>query len=155
MHPDGFDLFGVGWNQPSTLLERCMPGMIAKYSSYRGTIKNKWDVLPNYRFCLCYENIRDEPGWITEKIFDAMRSGCVPIYWGASNITDYVNADAFIDRRRFKTDADLYDYLTCVSELEYARFQDAMRIYLASESFAKFLPNFYADTIIDALGLRH
>ena len=38
--------------------------------------------LANYRFNLCPENSLGE-GYITEKIFDSIRSGCIPIYWGA------------------------------------------------------------------------
>jgi len=152
--PDDFDLFGVGWSQPRTLMERYAPQVFQRYPSYRGTVKNKWDVLPYYRFCLCYENLRDEPGYVTEKIFDALRSQCVPIYWGASNIADYIDAEAFIDRRNFKTNAELADYLLGVTESEYTHFLDAIYSYLSSERFAQFLPTAYADTIINTLGLE-
>jgi hypothetical protein len=151
--PNSFDLFGVGWDRPRTLMERYAPWTWQAYPSYRGLVKNKWDVLPYYRFSLCYENIRDEPGWITEKIFDAMRSGCVPIYWGAPNITDYVDAEAFIDRRKFESDRELEAYLIGVSEKEYTRYQNAMQDYLGGERFAQFLPPAFADTIIRVLGL--
>lgn len=43
---------------------------------------NKFKFLANYRFNLCPENSLGE-GYITEKIFDSIRSGCIPIYWGA------------------------------------------------------------------------
>jgi hypothetical protein len=151
--PDNFDLYGVGWNRPANLWEKVLPFPRQLYSSYRGTVQNKWDVLPRYRFSLCYENIRDEPGWVTEKIFDCMRARCIPIYWGAPNITDYVDAEAFIDRRRFKSDSQLEAYLLSMTEQEHERFQDAMQDYLRSERFAKFLPPAFADTIIGALGL--
>jgi hypothetical protein len=134
-------------------LEKILPFTRQIYPSYRGTIKNKWDVLPKYRFSLCYENIHDESGWVTEKIFDSMRAGCVPIYWGAPNITNYVDADAFIDRRQFKSEAELEAFLLNITEKEYKRFQEAMQGYLASERFAKFLPSAYADTIIKSLKL--
>jgi hypothetical protein len=124
-----------------------------KYPSYRGTVENKWEVFPKYRFSLCYENIRDEPGWITEKIFDSIRAGCVPIYWGAPNITDYVDREAFIDRRYFVDDAALADYLINMSEQEYNKYQEAINDYLNSERFARFLPPSYADTIISTLDL--
>jgi len=152
-YSDDFDLYGVGWNRPMNLLEKVLPFTQQIYPSYRGTVKNKWDVMPYYRFSLCYENVRDEPGYITEKIFDSMRCGCVPIYWGALNINDYVDAGAFIDRRRFKDDSELDKYLCGITEHEYERFQKAIRSYLASPRFARFLPSAYADTIIQALGL--
>lgn len=151
--PENFDLYGVGWDRPAHFLERAAPFTRAAYPSYRGTVQNKWDVLPRYRFSLCYENIRDEPGYVTEKIFDCMRARCVPIYWGATNITEYVEAEAFVDRRCFKSDAELEEYLSNVSEREYAQYQRAIQSYLASKRFEQFLPPAYADTIIRTLNL--
>ena len=151
--PDNFDLYGAGWDHPENLWRKMLPFTRQVYPFYKGVIKNKWDVLPYYRFSLCYENIRDEPGYVTEKIFDCMRAGCVPVYWGASNITDYVDAEAFIDRRQFKSDIELDSYLSGVTENKYACFQHAMQSYLAGKRFARFLPSAYADTIIQALGL--
>ena len=138
--PDQFDLYGIGWNRLET-------GR-GFYPSYRGQVKHKWDVYPFYRFGLCYENMRDESGYITEKIFDCMRADCVPIYWGASNITDYVDAEAFIDRRRFKSDAELESFLVAVTESEYEKYRQAIKSYLASDRFSAFLPPAFADTII-------
>lgn len=43
---------------------------------------DKFKFLANYRFDLCPENSLGE-GYITEKVFDSIRSGCIPIYWGA------------------------------------------------------------------------
>jgi len=153
--PENFDLYGVGWNQPTNFLEKLLPFTCQVYPSYRGTVMNKWDVLPQYRFSLCYENIHDEPGWVTEKIFDCMRAGCVPIYWGAPNITDYVDAEAFIDRRQFKSDAELESFLIEITEKEYKIYQTAIQEYLLSEKFQKFLPPAYAETIINALKLNN
>lgn len=151
--PKGFDLYGVGWNQPKNILEKVIPFMRKNYPSYRGTVQNKWDVLPYYRFSLCYENISDEPGCITEKIFDCMRCGCVPVYWGASNVTEYVDSDAFIDRRQFNTNEELEKYLVHMTEKDYNKFQKAMQDYLNSSRFARFLPQEFADTIIKGLRL--
>lgn len=45
---------------------------------------NKKEYLKNYRFNLCPEN-SNYPGYVTEKIFEAISSGCVPIYCGSNN----------------------------------------------------------------------
>lgn len=45
---------------------------------------NKREYLTNYKFNLCPEN-SDHKGYVTEKIFDAIYSGCIPIYWGSEN----------------------------------------------------------------------
>jgi hypothetical protein len=45
---------------------------------------NKYEYLKNYKFNLCPEN-SNYPGYCTEKVFDAIKSGCIPIYWGSDN----------------------------------------------------------------------
>jgi hypothetical protein len=142
--PDQFDLYGVGWDAPGE----------PPYPSYRGTVPHKWDVFPRYRFALCYENMRDEPGWITEKIFDCMRADSVPIYWGAANVESYIDPAAFVDRRRFQSHAELERFLREMTEADYERHRGAIRDYLASAAFARFLSPAFAETVIGALGLE-
>lgn len=45
---------------------------------------DKLEFLRHYRFNLCPEN-SDYPGYCTEKIFEAITSGCIPLYWGSDN----------------------------------------------------------------------
>ena len=51
------------------------------------------------------KNISDAKGYIADRIFSAFQAKSVPIYWGAPNIEEYVDADTFIDRRQFKNNA--------------------------------------------------
>jgi hypothetical protein len=154
--PDQFDLYGVGWDRPARVFgdnparghRACRP-----YPSYRGTVANKWDVLPQYRYALCYENLGDMPGWITEKVFDCMRADCVPIYWGAPNVARYVDQGAFIDRRAFSGDEELAEFLVSIDETEYARYRDACASYLASPRFARFTSAAFVRDFIAALDL--
>lgn len=140
-----FSLHGTGWNQHEE--------GESFFHSYRGPVGNKRDVYPFYRFGLCYENIRDEPGYISEKIFDCMRGGAVPIYWGASNIADYVEEGAFIDRRAFESNADLAAYLHSISEEDFCRYRAVIQEYLRSQRFARYLPPAFAADIIRVLAL--
>lgn len=144
-HPDQFDLFGVGWNSPED--------PEGNYSSYRGIVKDKWEVFPRYKYGICYENMRDEPGWITEKIFDCLRAGSVPIYWGAPNINDYVDREAFVDRTRFGSEAELASYLADLPEVEYQKLRTAGQDYLRSDRFKAFLSPAFADSVIRRLEL--
>ena len=70
--------------------------------------QSKFEILPEYKFCLCPENsIYD--GYITEKLIDAYAGGTVPLYSGdisvdrdfngASfyNYQTYMNMDRFVD----------------------------------------------------------
>lgn len=53
--------------------------------------------LERYMFNLCPENSNTQ-GYVTEKIFDAIKAGCLPIYWGSKNNPepDVLNKDAIL-----------------------------------------------------------
>jgi hypothetical protein len=142
--PADFDLYGYGWEK----FERS-----ETFITYRGPVESKAEVLPKYKFAVCYENNSDQPGYITEKIFDCLRFDCVPIYWGAPNILEYVDSDCFIDRRQFESHEELETYIKAVTAVEYERFRRAKRSYLASDKFRQFLSPAFADTFIKVLGL--
>ena len=48
-----------------------------------------------YRFCLVMENTYQD-GYVTEKILNAFLAGCVPIWYGTSEVFDMFNPKAFI-----------------------------------------------------------
>lgn len=133
--PHTFDHYGLSWPQ-----SKC----------YRGSIKHKKPVLKNYKFCLCYENSRHN-GYVTEKIFDAMVAGCVPIYLGAYNITNYIPKECFIDRAQFRSNYDLYNFMQNITEQEYNNYLAAIRNYLSSPPAQKFSVEYFVKTICDLL----
>lgn len=119
--------------------------------NYGGPVANKIEVLPNFRFSLCYENVFGLPGYVTEKIFDIMRCGVVPIYKGAANIHDYIPSNCFINRDDFESSEALADYLRSVTESEFADYLKNISHYLQSDQFKCFLPEYFAANIIDRL----
>jgi hypothetical protein len=58
---------------------------------------NKLEYLQQFKFNLCPEN-SDNIGYVTEKIFDAHKAGCIPLYWGSGNNpeSDVINKNAVI-----------------------------------------------------------
>ena len=58
---------------------------------------NKAEFLKQYKFYICPENASVE-GYVTEKAFHAIGSGCIPIYWGACGNPepDVLNRDAIL-----------------------------------------------------------
>ena len=58
---------------------------------------NKAEFLKQYRFYICPENASVE-GYVTEKVFHCIGSGCIPIYWGANGNPepDVLNHDAIL-----------------------------------------------------------
>ena len=138
--PDDFDLYGYGWDQLNNTKQA--------FSSYKGIVKNKWEILPKYKFAICYENNHSQPGYITEKIFDCLRADCVPVYWGAPNIEAYVNPDCFIDRRKFESNEELDAYLSGLTESDYEKFREAGRKYLQTDQFKQFLSPAFVETFV-------
>ncbi|MDN3506589.1 MAG: glycosyltransferase [Simkaniaceae bacterium] len=117
--PGEFSLFGRGWTH-------------TEYSCYQGLVDKKVDTIKNYKFCVCYENIKGVTGYVTEKIFDVFQAGAVPIYLGAPNIGDYVPENCYIDRSRFENDQMLYDYLVAMTEEEYQSYIENIQYFLRS-----------------------
>jgi hypothetical protein len=129
-----FDLYGNGWSQK-------------KYKNSKGRIEKKLEVLAGYKYAICYENTSVKRGYVSEKIFDCFAAGVVPVYWGAPNVTDYVPAECFIDRRNFKNNEELYQFLKKITKEEYAQYLSAAEKFLKSEkaqlfSQKKFIEDF-------------
>lgn len=133
-----FDHYGPGWNA-------------AAHPSWKGVVHDKIAICRNYRFGLCYENMRDEPGYVTEKIFDCLRAGTVPVYWGAPDIEDYVDHDAFVHRRDFKDIHDMVKFLSNMDENTWRSYRRAGLKYLQSEKFCRFLPESFFQCIEQGL----
>lgn len=62
----------------------------------RALRQSKFDLLKEYKFCLCPENsIYD--GYVTEKLIDAYAGGCVPIYSGDRSVDEDFNGYAYLN----------------------------------------------------------
>lgn len=145
-HPLQLDLYGFGWNQKVVFrkflfkfkyllwFKSFIPSY---YNSYKGTIESKSKTLQMYRFSFTIENAIDVPGWITEKIFDPLFNGCIPIYLGASEISEHVDASCFIDLRQFKSLENLYEYIEQIDELKFQEYQNNILKFLEEKAKEK------------------
>lgn len=161
--PNDFFLYGVDWDIPVVVsgtlgkIQRRLMRALTKviqlrpFPSYRGRVGHKSEVLQRTRFSICYENVRDLPGYITEKIFDCFFSGCVPVYWGASNITHYIPADCFIDRREFSDTAAVYQYLKTMDENVFRGYQQRIANFLSSGGARPYSSEAFAETVVHAI----
>ncbi len=122
-YPDLFDLYGPGWDGVST---------------YKGMPHAKLPCLQQYRFNICLENTRNTTGYITEKIFDAMQAGCIPVYAGASNMDSYIPRTCYIAYEDFTSLETLKERMCAVTEQEYEQYQENIRAYLASPEAQQF-----------------
>lgn len=161
--PEDFDLFGPGWDRPASakgMRGRALRWMTAvgnrvrgvpAFPSWRGLARSKREVMRRTRFAICYENVRDFPGYITEKIFDCFFAGCVPVYWGPLDIGNTIPMACFVDRRQFASHEALWSHLAGIGEEEYLRMQAAMREFLGSEAVRPFTDERFAVSVATAI----
>jgi hypothetical protein len=87
---------------------------------------SKLETIARYKFTLAFENAcgRD---YVTEKFFDPLIAGSVPVYLGAPNVEDFAPGDhCFINTADFPGPKELAEYLIVV-----ARDEAAYQSYLA------------------------
>lgn len=99
---------------------------------------SKMELYGHYKFVIAFENACAED-YVTEKFFDPLLVGAVPVYWGAPNIGDYAPGDnCFVDVREFQSPYDLALHLKtcCENPSLYARYQQWQHEPLRS-SFVK------------------
>ena len=162
--PELFTLYGHGWDIPP--VQPGAWGRIAKrlhewrqrwqpdaqpFPSYRGKLANKAEVLERARFCICFENSRGSPGYVTEKIFDCFTAGCVPVYVGSQHAEPAIPAACFIDGERYATPAALLAFLRAVDEAQFAAYQQAMRDFLLSPASARFSNAQFCERIVTTI----
>jgi hypothetical protein len=124
---------------------------------YKGRIpgkncgKEKIDILKNYRFCICFENNTTLNGYISEKIFPCFAAGCVPVYFGAPNVEEYIPKNCFIDYRDFNNNEELYQFMKSMSKEVYERYIENIRAFLVSEKAQRFSPQSFAQILYEAV----
>jgi hypothetical protein len=166
------DLYGIGWNKASMKMGRTRlpltfkraqsafrdwidqvrpdPLLVAARRVYKGELETKWETLSRYDFVLCFENTMLK-GWLTEKLFENLRVGAIPIYWGATDIDELVSPDCFIDMRGFANYADLRAFLKSLDRPAIQRYREAGRSFLESPVFEPFSKERFAAIFRDML----
>jgi hypothetical protein len=130
----GFRLFGQGWpaaRQHSGRFRRI------RFDQEPVECDDKLATISNYRFNLCLENC-EYPGYLTEKIFDAMLAGTVPVYRGAPDVTDFVPKECFIEVRSCSDWDALWQRLAAMTQDEWERYRHAIEGFLASPAYRAF-----------------
>lgn len=156
--PREFDLYGTGWENAKKAMAPWFRRKILQhgpwsnyfappFQSYKGIVDSKLQTLQNYKFSICFENVKDIGGYITEKIFDSMFAGCVPIYLGADNIQDYIPRECFINFRRFSSILQMHEYLTTMESGKYEEYLDAIDRFTKSELSVPFKHESFVDSM--------
>jgi hypothetical protein len=161
--PNHFSLYGLGWDKPNPaysisgkLIRRIkrLRSQLFGYTPfplYKGDIPQKSSVYKIAKFAYCYENVSDLPDYVSEKIFDAFISGCIPIYWGTNTINTLIPSNCFIDRRKFKDTRQVHQYLLSITPDQYQTMQNNIWFFLNSPAIKKFDAINYVNTIVSTI----
>jgi len=166
------DLYGIDWDKASRKMGRTWvpwtlrriqmafqdrfdkihpdPLLVAARKVYKGELETKWETLARYDFAICFENVRLK-GWLTEKLFECLRTGTIPIYWGATDIAELVPKECFIDMRQFAGYPELYAFLKSLDRQAIRGYRDAGRAFLESQAFEPFSKERFAAIFRDLL----
>lgn len=71
----------------------------------------KLDIIRFYKFCIAFENTLEED-YVTEKFFQPLLAGTIPVYRGAPNVAQYAPGEnCYIDANQFDSPKQLAEYL--------------------------------------------
>jgi hypothetical protein len=106
------DLYGYGWNsstisriktimieikkfvkQPYLISFKSLKYYFVNQSNYLGPVSDKISAMSNYRISLVIEN---SPSFVSEKLFDALSGGCIPVYVGPDLVNFEIPKNLYI-----------------------------------------------------------
>ncbi|MBR4927739.1 MAG: hypothetical protein IKY98_05370 [Alphaproteobacteria bacterium] len=133
--PDDFKLYGKGWDE----IKKDLSGQALKHfeQQYGGFVDDKHKAVSESKFVLAYENTI-HADYVTEKIFDVLQAGSVPVYLGAPNIETYVPKDCFINKNDFKTYDDLYAFLKNMDDKTYEHYRQCAYRFIQKKDLNQF-----------------
>lgn len=112
-------------------------GRLYNNTSFRA--KNKVDFVKDYKFTIAFEN-ESYPGYTTEKIFEPMLVGSIPIYWGNPLVHQDFNRNSFINYFDFQSEEEMIERIIQIDQDDslYAQI-------LAEPFFTNNVPNQFVD----------
>jgi hypothetical protein len=78
-------------------------------------------------------------GYITEKLFDCLYAGAIPLYLGAPDILRYVPEDVFIDCRKYRSWDEMWDEVRHMPISRVQAMREAGRQFLGSDRAQAFV----------------
>ncbi|CAN2170228.1 hypothetical protein MCEMRH37_00029 [Candidatus Nanopelagicaceae bacterium] len=156
LSPEVLRLYGPLWADPLPVQVRHRLGVFAfclkshylpnffslfgelgkRYPCALGSIKDKHSVLRNSKFSLVIENSSEN---ITEKLFDSLINGAIPIYIGPNLETSGIPEGVAIQGLR--DSESISDYLQVISEEEIRQHLVAITNFLKSPNFLNIWEN--------------
>jgi len=153
-----FDLFGYDWDKRyirSPKILRILNRLkifthtgSSVYKCYKGETDSKIKTMANYKFSICFENARLISGYLTEKIFDSMISGSVPVYLGDPSIEKHIPSSCYIKYDDFNSNDELFEYMLNMTNEEYNNYLGSIKSFLKSPYIKKYSALNFSKTFI-------
>lgn len=131
-HPAGdFDVIGEGWDiDPATRGKAAVPPAVSTL-----------DYIGEYKFYFAFENHRAPDSLISERIWDALWGGAVPVYMGNPNIRECVPKECFVDAGSFCNADAMIDHIYAMPQECWESYIAAADEFLSGEKIRPFLPD--------------
>lgn len=132
-----FDLYGGGWDEI-----KCWKGRL--------TEAEKELAYSQHKFSFALENTGGLKGYVSEKIFDCLNGGIVPIYSGSIDVLDYFPQECFVNYEKFSDFSDLVLYCESLDKNAWEKMIDAGQRFLLSEKMWTFSQEAYVERVLYA-----
>ena len=119
------DLYGKGWEPLPTQGESRLG------DGNRGWEDVKREILGQYRFNFALENTYI-PGYVSEKFWQALEGGCLPVYLGSPWFDRVIDPDLYVDLRRHDSPDEVFRYLEALPEAERVERTAALQARLTA-----------------------
>lgn len=102
----------------------------AHFNTIGELVRDKLEFLKSYQFNIACEN-SSSPGYLTEKLTDALIAGAIPIYWGDPEINRDFNPGCMINVNSYSNLDDLVDHVLQIAD------NDALRLNILQAAVFK------------------
>jgi len=149
--PNALDIYGPGWDGGKVSWNPFFDRKRYTNCVANGFTNQKLDVIANYRFTISVENYRGNIDYISEKMFEPLLVGSVPVYLGEEKIADIIPKSAYVDVRDFSNQTALLNYLQHCPEEEWQRMYHAGQAFLFSKRAQEFSREEFVSKMIHIL----
>lgn len=143
-----FKFWGAGWHEEYILPDFNLKVLkkvykffnlkTRKYKNHNGYADSKFKILKESRFNFCIENATGYSGYITEKIIDTFKVGCIPIYIGPPNVDCYIPRECYVCYSDFEDVQALVSFIEKIDEEWMVEKREKILDFLKSDAAKNF-----------------
>jgi hypothetical protein len=166
-YENSFDLYGYGWDRvpiPFDIIGIAIVirvSILKKLTKYLTklffepigsfpTVESKEETLKNYDFNLIIQPTISKFNSICEKIFDAMMSGSIPVYYG-QKLSKEIPENTFIRIKKNSTAKEILSELSNINEQNKSEYRKNIYNFLKSNNADKYRYSTYANLLIETI----